>query len=113
MSPRRHRRVRGATDETSSTASSGGWLRSARPLVGVALVLGILTGIAAFFGVLMNANYLLAGTVSSNPVLIILGALIILAWRNAGWIGLDRFLLPALGTPWRPRRVFRRGAGHE
>jgi thiosulfate dehydrogenase [quinone] large subunit len=78
-------------------------------LVGVDLVLGALTGIAAFFGILMNANYLLAGTVSSNPILIILGTLVVLAWRNAGWIGLDRFLLPALGTPWQPGRVFRRG----
>jgi thiosulfate dehydrogenase [quinone] large subunit len=26
--------------------------------------------------------------------------LIILAWRNAGWYGLDRWVLPALGTPW-------------
>lgn len=77
-------------------------------LVGVALILGALTGIAAFFGVLMNANYLLAGTVSTNPILIILGALVMLAWRNAGWIGLDRWLLPALGTPWQPGRVFRR-----
>lgn len=76
--------------------------------VGIALVLGALTGIAAFFGILMNANYLLAGTVSTNPVLIILGALVMLAWRNAGWIGLDRWLLPALGTPWQPGRVFDR-----
>lgn len=76
--------------------------------VGVALILGALTGIAAFFGILMNANYLLAGTVSSNPVLIILGALLMLAWRNAGWIGLDRWLLPALGTPWQPGRAFDR-----
>ena len=53
-------------------------------------------GIAAFFGILMNANYLLAGAVSSNPVLIILGTFVMLAWRNAGWIGLDRWLLPAL-----------------
>jgi thiosulfate dehydrogenase [quinone] large subunit len=71
-------------------------------LVGVALVLGALTGIAAFFGITMNANYLLAGTVSTNPILIILGALVVLAWRNAGWIGLDRWLLPMLGTPWQP-----------
>jgi thiosulfate dehydrogenase (quinone) large subunit len=77
-------------------------------LVGAALILGALTGIAAFFGILMNANYLLAGTVSTNPVLIILGMLVVLAWRNAGWIGLDRVLLPALGTPWQPGRVFRR-----
>jgi YHS domain-containing protein len=26
----------------------------------------------------------------------------------AGWIGVDRWLLPALGTPWQPGRVFRR-----
>jgi thiosulfate dehydrogenase [quinone] large subunit len=75
--------------------------------VGIALILGALTGIAAFFGIMMNANYLLAGTVSSNPVLIILGTLLVLAWRNAGWIGLDRWLLPAIGTPWQPGGVFR------
>lgn len=75
-------------------------------LVGLALVLGALTGIAAFFGITMNANYLLAGTVSSNPVLIILGTLVVLAWRNAGWIGLDRWLLPMLGTPWQPGAAF-------
>ena len=75
-------------------------------LVGLALVLGALTGIAAFFGITMNANYLLAGTVSTNPVLIILGTLVVLAWRNAGWIGLDRWLLPMLGTPWQPGAAF-------
>jgi len=26
--------------------------------------------------------------------------------ENSGWIGLDRWILPALGTPWRPGRVF-------
>jgi thiosulfate dehydrogenase [quinone] large subunit len=30
----------------------------------------------------------------------ILGVLLILAWKNAGYIGLDYFLLPLLGTPW-------------
>jgi thiosulfate dehydrogenase [quinone] large subunit len=48
-------------------------------LVGVALILGILTGIAAFFGVFMNLNYLLAGTVSTNPILGFLAVFIILA----------------------------------
>lgn len=87
-----------------------GWLVTLGELaVGAALILGALTGIAAFFGVVMNANYLLAGTVSTNPILIILGALLMLAWRNAGWIGLDRWLLPALGTPWQPGAAF----GHD
>ena len=62
--------------------------------VGLGLLVGLLTGIAAFFGVLMNANYVLSGVLSSNPVLIVLGALVMLAWRNAGWIGLDRWLIP-------------------
>jgi thiosulfate dehydrogenase [quinone] large subunit len=69
-------------------------------LVGIALVLGILTGIASFFGVFMNLNYLLAGTVSTNPILGVLALFLILAWRIAGYYGVDRYLLPLLGTPW-------------
>lgn len=77
-------------------------------LVGIALILGIFTGIAAFFGSFMNMNYLLAGTVSTNPILLVLAVLLVLAWKTAGWWGLDRWVLPALGTPWRPGLVFRR-----
>lgn len=69
-------------------------------LVGIALILGIFTGIAAFFGTFMNLNYLFAGTVSINPILLLLQLFLILAWRVAGWYGLDRWVLPALGTPW-------------
>lgn len=69
-------------------------------LVGIALILGLLTGIAAFFGVFMNLNYLLAGTVSANPILGLLGILLVLAWRIAGFLGIDHWLLPTLGTPW-------------
>lgn len=68
--------------------------------VGIALILGILTGIAAFFGLFMNLNYLLAGTVSSNPILFTLSIGLILAWKVAGYIGVDHYLLPKLGTPW-------------
>lgn len=75
-------------------------------LVGIALILGIFTGIAAFFGSLMNVNYLLAGAVSINPVLFVIATWLVLAWKTAGWIGLDRWLLPALGTPWSPGYVF-------
>jgi thiosulfate dehydrogenase [quinone] large subunit len=69
-------------------------------LVGIALVIGLFVGIAAFFGMFMNMSFLLAGTVSSNPILLILSIGLILAWRIAGWVGLDRWVLPALGTPW-------------
>jgi thiosulfate dehydrogenase [quinone] large subunit len=75
-------------------------------LVGVALILGIFTGIAAFFGAFMNMNYLLAGSVSTNPILLVIAVLLVLAWKIAGWWGLDRWILPALGTPWRPGAIF-------
>jgi thiosulfate dehydrogenase (quinone) large subunit len=69
-------------------------------LVGVSLVVGALTGIAAFFGSLMYTNYLLAGTVSSNPCYSSWGPGWCWpdGWRAGG--GLDRWLLPLLGTPW-------------
>jgi thiosulfate dehydrogenase [quinone] large subunit len=76
--------------------------------VGLGLLLGALTGIAAGFGVLMNLNYLLAGTVSVNPILGVLGLFLVLAWRVAGLIGLDRWLLPLLGLPWKPGALFQR-----
>jgi thiosulfate dehydrogenase [quinone] large subunit len=75
--------------------------------VGIGLLLGILTGIAAGFGVLMNMNYLLAGTVSINPVLGMLGLFLCFSWRVCGWIGIDHWLLPALGLPWKPGAWFR------
>lgn len=77
-------------------------------LVGAALILGLFTGIAAFFGSFMNLNFLLSGTVSLNPVLLILQLFLVLAWRVAGWFGLDRYVLPRLGTPWEPGSVFKK-----
>jgi len=76
-------------------------------LVGIALIIGILTGIAACFGLFMNLNYLLAGTVSINPILFTLSIGLILGWKIAGYIGLDRYLLPLLGTPWEQGNVFK------
>jgi thiosulfate dehydrogenase [quinone] large subunit len=69
--------------------------------VGLGLIVGALVGVAAFFGALMNMSFLMAGTVSTNPVLFFAGILLILAWKNAGYIGIDRYLLPMLGTPWK------------
>lgn len=69
-------------------------------IIGIALIIGLFTGIAAFFGAFMNWNFIMAGSASTNPVLIIIAIGLILAWKVAGYIGLDRFLLPLLGTPW-------------
>lgn len=71
-------------------------------LVGIALIIGFLTGIAAFFGLFMNFNYLLAGTVSTNPILFILAVGVVLAWKVAGYWGVDRCLLPRLGHKMHP-----------
>ncbi len=79
-------------------------------LVGIGLILGIFTGIAAFFGSFMNVNYLLAGTVSSNPLLFIIATWLVLSWKTAGWLGLDHWLLPAVGTPWRPGKLLQKSA---
>lgn len=68
--------------------------------VGLGLILGLLTGIAAFFGSFMNAAFLFAGTLSSNPLMFILSTWLVLAWKVAGWYGLDRWALIKLGTPW-------------
>jgi len=73
--------------------------------VGLGLIVGALVGVAAFFGALMNMSFLLAGTVSTNPVLFFAAILLILAWKNAGYIGIDRYLLPGLGTPWRQPKL--------
>jgi thiosulfate dehydrogenase [quinone] large subunit len=70
--------------------------------VGVGLLLGALTGIAAFFGAFMNMSFLLAGSASTNPVMFTLAVGLMLAWKVAGYYGLDRYLLPMLGTPWQP-----------
>jgi thiosulfate dehydrogenase (quinone) large subunit len=71
--------------------------------VGIGLILGAFVGIAAVGGAFMNLNYMLAGAASTNPVLLLLGFLLVLAWKTAGYIGLDHYLLPHLGTPWRAR----------
>lgn len=76
-------------------------------LIGVALILGLFTAVAAFFGGFMNWNFMMAGTASINPVLFPLSILLILAWKTAGYWGVDRFVLPMLGTPWQPGKVFK------
>jgi len=68
--------------------------------VGLGLILGAFVGLAATGGLLMNMAFLLAGTTSTNPMLAAVGVLLVLAWKNAGYLGLDRWLLPLVGTPW-------------
>ena len=73
-------------------------------LVGIGLIVGAFVGVAAFFGALLNMNFMLAGTVSTNPVLFLLAVGLMLAWKIAGYYGRDRVLLPLVGTPWKTRK---------
>ncbi len=70
-------------------------------LVGVGLILGAFVGITAFFGAFMNWNFIMAGAASTNGLFLVLAILLILAWKVAGYYGLDYYLLPKIGTPWK------------
>jgi thiosulfate dehydrogenase [quinone] large subunit len=74
--------------------------------IAAGLILGAFVGLAAFFGGLMNWSFIMAGSSSTNGMLFAIATWLVLAWRNAGWIGLDSLLLPALGTPWKRGRLF-------
>ena len=75
-------------------------------LVGVALILGLFTAVAAFFGGFMVWNFALAGTAGVAPMFLLLSALLVAAWRIAGLWGLDRFRFEYLGTAWQPGKWF-------
>jgi thiosulfate dehydrogenase [quinone] large subunit len=76
--------------------------------VGLGILFGAFIGIAAFFGATLNLNFMLAGSSSANPVLFLLAILVIAGWKVAGYFGLDRILLPVLGTPWQRESLFSR-----
>src|SRR5256714_1861610 len=68
-------------------------------LIGLGLIFGVLTGIAAFFGVFMNLNFLLAGAGSVNPIICVLALFLVLARPLFGFFCIYSSLLPLLGTP--------------
>ncbi len=77
-------------------------------VIGAALILGLFVGVAAFLGAFMNWNYIMAGSASSNGLFGLGAILLILAWKTAGYYGLDRWVLPRIGMTWQnygPRRV--------
>ena len=65
-------------------------------LIGLGLILGTLTTAASFFAMGLNFTYLLAGTISTNPLLLLLEFIVLVAGFNAGKIGLDHWVVPFL-----------------
>jgi len=76
-------------------------------MIGVALIVGLFTGAAAFCAGMLSMSFGLAGVAGVNPLFFLAEVLLILAWRNAGYYGLDRYVLPAVGTPWHRGTLFR------
>ncbi|PTL37946.1 DoxX family protein [Alkalicoccus saliphilus] len=79
-------------------------------LVGLGLILGIFTTAAAFFGITMNFAFLFAGTISTNPLLVLITIFILAAGANAGRFGGDRWVIPylrtnVLGRSWIQKRL--------
>lgn len=73
-------------------------------LIGIALIVGILVGFTAFFGGFLNWNFIMAGSASVNGVFFGLAVMLVLAWKIAGYLGLDYFILPRLGDLWLPAK---------
>ncbi len=69
-------------------------------LIGIALIAGIFIGLTAFFGGFMNWNFIMAGSASVNGVFFVLAVLLVLAWKIAGYLGADYFLLPRVANLW-------------
>jgi thiosulfate dehydrogenase [quinone] large subunit len=77
-------------------------------VVGLALILGLFVGVTAFVGAFMNWNYIMAGSASRNGLFALGAMLLILAWKTAGYYGLDRWILPRIGMTWQqygPKRA--------
>ena len=72
-------------------------------MIGIALILGAFTGIAAFLGGFMNWNFIMAGSASVNGMFFALSVLLVLAWKIAGYLGADYFVLPRVADLWTKR----------
>ena len=69
--------------------------------VGVLLILGAFTGLAALGGAFMNWNYIMAGSAGVNPMYLAIEIALLLAWKVAGYIGADYFVFRFGATPWK------------
>jgi thiosulfate dehydrogenase [quinone] large subunit len=81
----------------------GGWTVQAAAIgqtfVGIALILGGFVGVAAFAGIVIG-SLVTGDTGLLAPLVYAASIWLVVAWKTAGWIGLDRWLLPLAGMPW-------------
>lgn len=70
--------------------------------LGAALIIGMFVGLTAFFTGFMNWNFIMAGAASVNGVFFGLAVFLVLAWKVAGYLGADYFILPRIADFWTP-----------
>lgn len=75
-------------------------------MVGIAMILGLATAIAAVAGLVLAGNAVVAGSVAIDPVVVGLALVLLVRSRSAGAIGLDRWVRPAAQHTW--NRIVRR-----
>jgi thiosulfate dehydrogenase [quinone] large subunit len=76
--------------------------------VGIGLILGLFTGVAALGAVALNFTYMMTGTAGVNPLFALAGVGLVLAWRNAGLLGLDSLALRQFTPPFPVGSLVRR-----
>lgn len=77
-------------------------------LIGVGLILGALTIPALIAGAFMNLNFLLAGTISTNPILLTVAVILLFVVKGTAYYGVDRFLVPAALNNLKDKGIFKK-----
>ncbi|MBS4208336.1 DoxX family protein [Bacillus sp. FJAT-50079] len=73
-------------------------------LVGIGLIVGALTIPALIAAGFMNLNFLWAGTISTNPTLLLIAIVLLFVWKGATYYGADRFITPMVKTKMNERK---------
>ena len=98
--------LEGGWSRLQEASGSGDPLALGLTLAGIGLILGVLTGPAAFVGGSLSIGLWDSAGIPIVTLLFSAVVWLTLAWKTAGWIGLDRWLLPLLGMPWRGGVLF-------
>ena len=76
-------------------------------LVGLGLIIGFMTIPALLAGAFMNLNFLLAGTVSTNPILYTVAIILLFTGKGTYYWGADRWMIPYLKHTFTQKRDVR------
>lgn len=93
----------------SAGLAGGNALAVGLTLAGIALILGLFTGPAAIVAGVLGAGLWASGNIALAALYLALVIWLALTWRSAGWIGLDRWVLPLIGVAGRGGALVRTG----